>query len=130
MSAFKPGEIVDIAIKGVRVTDSKHSEEDGPEITVLLDCEIGSGPIQMPAAWPMVTVERVAPAEWPPRPGDLWRDQDGTVWFAADVRDIDETDVPKIVMVYPHEDHRLPPGKLNQQSGPLALVHREGGEER
>lgn len=28
-----------------------------------------------------VTVERLAPAEWPPRPGDLWRDKHGDLWF-------------------------------------------------
>jgi hypothetical protein len=27
------------------------------------------------------TWERVAPAEWPPQPGDLWVDQSGAAWF-------------------------------------------------
>ncbi|MER7063975.1 hypothetical protein, partial [Streptomyces albidoflavus] len=35
---------------------------------------------------------------WPPRPGDLWRDQDGHPWFATatddyDVRLVDENGV-------------------------------------
>jgi len=27
------------------------------------------------------TWERVAPVEWPPQPGDLWRDRHGEPWF-------------------------------------------------
>lgn len=28
-----------------------------------------------------VRIEHIAPAAWPPRPGDLWRDRDGELWF-------------------------------------------------
>ncbi|MGI5418689.1 hypothetical protein [Actinomadura luteofluorescens] len=116
---LKPGEYVDVAIKGVRVVEQ---DEHGC-VTVRADAHDGG-----PAHWPMppqAAVSRVAPAEWPPRAGDLWRDRHGVVWFAADVHDIEETDVPEIVLVYPHEDFRQAPDVCNQQAGPLTLVHRE-----
>lgn len=78
------------------------------------------------AVWaqaPGVTVERVAPDEWPPRTGDLWRDGGGDLWFAV-------TDgggrVSGLVFVMPSEDG-VPsdPDRVNRDHGPLTLVHRE-----
>jgi hypothetical protein len=39
----------------------------------------------LPLSSPDLTVERVAPAEWPPRRGDVWRDGDGGLWFGVDL---------------------------------------------
>ncbi|MFI7628452.1 hypothetical protein [Microbispora rosea] len=116
---FKVGEVVDITIKGVRI----NNEDADGIVTVLADNPLGATTrYEMP---PQAAIERVGPAEWPPQPGDLWRDQRGGLWFAADIHDVDETDVPEIVMVWTHEDYRLRPDLLNQRSGPLTLVHRE-----
>lgn len=123
MSEFKPGEIVNITIKGARVVDVTKLGEC--ELGVTFDCNFGLYPLTVPLGPAGVTVERVAPAEWPPRPGDLWRDQRGNVWFAADLHDIEETDTPAIYMLASHEDHQVVPECCNENFGPLTLVHRE-----
>lgn len=127
MSVFQLGEIVDIAIQGVRI----HEQHPNGSVTISADAHDGG-----PAHWPMppeAVIIRRAPAEWPPVPGDLWRDRNGAAWFAADVHDSAETDEPKIVMVFAHEDYRVTFDQVNQSYGPLKLVHREekrgGGEQ-
>lgn len=138
MTEVKPGEIVDITIKGVRVTEIHQNPEDLPEITVHLDCEIGGCPIRIPHHWPMVTVQRIAPAEWPPQPGDLWRDGGGDGWFAqryfADFDDPTDfegcnRDGWRVVLVPfsggPYGSSAGRPDEVNQAHGPLSLVHRE-----
>lgn len=67
---FQPGEIVDISIKGVRISDTSH-------IRVAIQDESGEVWVLPPQA----AITRIAPAEWPPRPGDLWRDKHGELWF-------------------------------------------------
>ncbi|SEG44295.1 hypothetical protein SAMN04489712_105244 [Thermomonospora echinospora] len=66
MTRFLPGEIVNITITGGRIDEvSKNGIHvvlpNGTTATVEL------------SNLEAVTVERVAPAEWPPQPGDLWR---------------------------------------------------------
>lgn len=113
---YKPGEIVDIAIKGVRVLDQRR---DG---TVVVRCDDNS-----PDGWrmpPQAAIVRVAPAEWPPRKGDLWRDCEGELWLAfpygfggGEIRltaGIGDTVTADWVLV---------------EYGPLTLVHRESAAE-
>ncbi|HEY9476523.1 MAG TPA: hypothetical protein VIS06_22075 [Mycobacteriales bacterium] len=126
MATFQPGEIVDITIKGARV-----ESHDGDGMIVNLG---GTARITIPVVLPSdsatVTVEGVAPAEWPPQPGDLWRSADGRVWFAADRADYNYDSADQIVMIsegaWRYGDDRTPQD-LNRNAGPLTLVRREGG---
>ena len=116
MSEFKRGDIVDITIKGVRV-----AAEHMGVVSIVADHPDGKpAHYNMP---PQAKVERVAPAEWPPRPGDLWRDQLGAVWFAADL--VNDGGDPAIYMLASHEDHQVVPDYCNEKYGPLTLVYRE-----
>ena len=67
MSEFKPGEIVDITIKGARVVNWSPFIY---ELTVEHGADANSDRTAFDLTRDQVTVERVAPAEWPPRPGD------------------------------------------------------------
>ena len=82
MSAFQPGEIVDVQIKGGIVD---HSGDPG-HLRVSLPDRWSDIILEFPLR-PGVTVERVAPANWPPQPGDVWREGDGTEYFAYRRRD-------------------------------------------
>lgn len=120
MTEFKAGEIVDITIKGVRIDDVN---TDG---TVNIIAEHSDGG---PATWgmpPQALVERVAPAGWPPQPGDLWRDRVGEPWFAFNDKGAD-----LMVPAYPVNASRggRMPDTVLEKLGPLTLVHREGGEQ-
>lgn len=118
MPEFKSGEIVDVTIKGVRVDDQ---HPDGT-VTIIADhSDGGTATWQMP---PQAAIGRVAPAEWPPQPGDLWKDEHGSFWFAFWGADACE------VFMVPSDPAR---GELNTPMpdrvllmvGPLTLVHRE-----
>lgn len=123
MSGFKVGEHVTVTIKG-RVTEAA---DDLLLIEYATEGDIiGEAPIVPNAE--AVAIERTAPAEWPPQPGDLWRDKNNDIWFAADVHDGAETDQPQIVMVFSREDYRLTPDEMNQRHGQLTLVHRDGAD--
>lgn len=121
---FVVGEIVDITIRGARI----HAVHGDPDTNALT---IG---IEHAASWttavPMVdsvTVERVAPPEWPPQAGDLWRDRRGLLWFARELTDDDDEPVVDLVSV----DHVNLYQPVEQQFGPMAMVRREqpdGGE--
>jgi hypothetical protein len=78
MTDYKPGERVDVTIRGARVV-----EMHGHDLRVAVGdpgeayLTIGADALRDSA----VTVERVTPAEWPPRLDDLWRDHGGVLWF-------------------------------------------------
>lgn len=116
MSDFKPGEIVDITIKGAQV------DEVGRNGLHVVMPNGTTAHIEL-SNYEGITIERVAPAEWPPRPGDLWRDQHGAVWFAADL--VDDGGDPAIYMLASREDRQVAPDYCNETYGPLTLVHRE-----
>ena len=115
MSTFQPGETVDITIKGARV----HRETAGPGFCVFV-MDGGCHTIFIDSA--NVTVERVAPAEWPPRPGDLWQEVDGALWFAQSLGGSQMAFIP--ARVRGALDSSLPAYVL-ETFGPLTLVHRE-----
>jgi hypothetical protein len=46
-----------------------------------LDSGMTVGPIPIDAR--DVTTEQIAPAGWPPRPGQIWKDHDGVEWCTA-----------------------------------------------
>jgi hypothetical protein len=115
---FAEGELVTIQIKSARVAafiPGDHATVG--EITV----EMGVHNIEavVPLAYG-VTVERVAPAEWPPQIGDIWTDRDGSEWVA------DDTDGETILM------RRLGGGgstdalDVLDMHGPMTLIRRRG----
>ncbi|MEV4270585.1 MULTISPECIES: hypothetical protein [Micromonospora] len=127
---YVPGDLVAIAIRQATVLQVgqsgnwiRVSGEDGAQYEIPLHHQD-------------VTVERVAPAEWPPVLGDLWRDSTGDLWFAtlkaARVGDDGRVfESARLVMApareTPHlyREQRIAPDKLLSQYGPLELVHRE-----
>ena len=79
MTTYQLGEIVDITIKGVRVTEVA-TAADGH---LVMAAETGLVGLNVYPDDPAVTVTRVAPPDWPPRPGDLWRDGHRSLWFTS-----------------------------------------------
>ncbi|WP_055477657.1 hypothetical protein [Sphaerimonospora mesophila] len=121
-SEIKIGTIVDITIKGVRVL-ARHS--DG---AVVVKCDDDKGGWAMP---PQAAITPVAPAEFPPQLGDLWRDRDGDLWFAITAYDMDGDAYvafcsPQRKSVDDWGEHGV--YHVAEHYGPLALVHREDGE--
>lgn len=126
MTAFQSGEIVDITIKGVRMGERSH-------IRVTIEDEVSLWVLP-----PQAEITRVAPAEWPPRPGDIWGGPENTRWFAAkyfgdfdDANDFagcngDGWRVDLVPMeTGPYGDSQGRPDDVLRTHGPLALVHRE-----
>lgn len=115
MADFQPGEIVDIVIKGGRIDAIEKNwvhvvMPTGTTARVELTDHEG------------VRITRVAPAEWPPQPGDIWGDGADERYFVRD----NNTLVPRGV------GGNVQPNYLMQVLGPLSLVHREqqdGGAE-
>lgn len=129
MSNYQPGEIVDVTIRG-RILPPKY---EGEPLQVAYH-EVSPGvqatiEIRHPDAG-SVTVERVAPPEWPPRPGDLWRDSAGRVWFGIDTTDYDDSDGIRVEMASPDQYAfgRNLPDEVNRRYGPMTLVHREDAD--
>lgn len=121
MPTFSTGEIVNVTIKGARIAG-----DDGRIVKVTY----GNGRYLIPLAddTTEVTIERIAPPEWPVRPGDLWRDSRNVLWFARDTADYGNESAERIVMdspgVHEHgEGYR--PEVVNDRYGPMTLVHRE-----
>jgi hypothetical protein len=114
MSDFKPGEIVDVVIKGVRV------DEQGPNGCVSIVAEAPNGLCGHWLMPPQAAITRVAPAEWPPQPGDLWRDASGCLLFT---RDLFEGDVSMAPAAGTLDEET--PARAWEIFGPLTLVHRE-----
>lgn len=138
MSSFVTGEVVDITIKGARVQADDLDDVGFRTITVTHGEINNSLHVQQGDD---VTIERVAPAEWPPRPGDLWRDREGELWFAAqhwpdyddvkDCRGMNGTGWrPVLVPVHLGEQGSpARPEDVIQPCGPFTLVHREPAQD-
>jgi hypothetical protein len=124
MSHFLTGEIVDITIKGARVIEvCRHGDGNGDDLRFTYEAKDGD---QWPSAiWaqaPGVTVERVAPAEWPPRTGDLWRDANGMLYLGMQGDEWSNEDGLVLVDISGEENRAN--SLLTREPG-LTLVHRE-----
>jgi len=117
--SFQVGELVDVTIRRARV-----ERHDGDVLALSVGGARIVIPVVLPSAAPSsVTTERVAPAEWPPQAGDLWRDRHDELWFF------------RIDAVYPAgplrgntaTDTRWTddPAGLIEDNAPMTLVHRE-----
>jgi hypothetical protein len=106
-------ELVNVSIRGARVAEVDRTLDGSPVVELVT-----SHVLRLPLAMRGVTVERVAPAEWPPQAGDVWRDRDGRKWF---VRYVDG----EPYMVSTTEDNGSPEYVLDEH-GPMTLHDREG----
>jgi hypothetical protein len=117
VSDFKPGEIVDITITGARVIGVDGNGIGDLEVSYSTD--LGTYEAVFAIDTPAVNVARVAPAEWPPQVGDVWRDTRGeTHWVTGSKQYGAEH-------LYSRDGKGHRPDVVNQRFGPLTLVHRE-----
>lgn len=114
---FKPGDLIDVTIKGAHVQSA-----GSYWVTFWVDESSNLHSVHTDA--PGVTVEHVAPAEWPPQPGDLWRDNGDELWFVVQLAPDDIAMLPS----YPVSSSKrgVKPDRVRSTVGPLTLVHREG----
>lgn len=115
---FEVGELVDIAIRGARVVDTA-----GQGFAPLLALDVDGERLEVaPSA--SLTVTRVAPREWPPRPADVWASGDGRLWFARASEDY-SYDQARMVSADPDSPSESAGTVLNH-FGQMRLVYREG----
>ena len=75
------------------------------------------------------------PAEWPPRPGDVWLDKNGNAWFAVhftnEELDDDEAEYEELVPFEADgcEPHSEDPDRVRRWWGPLTLAYRVPDEQ-
>jgi hypothetical protein len=109
------GELVNVTIKGARVAGIDETQ-------ARIGLAVGtSDAASVPLNAPGVTVERVAPAEWPPQLGDIWVDRDLNQWATLADRD-------KAVLVTLRDIRTdwLAPDDVLAEVGPMALEYRRG----
>lgn len=107
---YREGEYVRVTVEG---PISYMTDDFGGEI------RIGEKRVTIPTyGLEGVTIERVAPAEWPPRKNDVWRDRHGelligAVWAAEGpvLRSVDGSDYDTSYAL--------------RELAPLTLIHRE-----
>jgi hypothetical protein len=111
MTAFIPGEYVDITIKGARV-------EPGEDVG-LMPVSVGNWRTTINLRNAGVTVERVTPIAWPPQSGDEWRDEAlGVTWHAR-------TDPDGGIRFEDGSGVAIRPADVLKFRGGMVLVHRE-----
>lgn len=137
MTTYQEGEYLNITIKGARVRRTRTLPDDGVSVEHL-SYDIGNYTTSLPLV-EGVAVERMAPAEWPPLPGDIWGIADGGRWFAAQYHaDFDNREdfegcneggwrtvlVPMDIGPYGNSPGR--PDEIRKKAaGQLTLVYRE-----
>lgn len=112
---YFPGEKVRITI------DAEVSDHSGDELEYTYPTALGAVEAVAVLDCSPVKVERVAPAEWPPRHKDVWRDGDDNLWIA---RVLPTNDGGTDIELHGIEDAHSAQVMLAQY-GPLTLVHRE-----
>lgn len=112
---FTAEEVVDVQIKGARVVI-----HDGDALELTYAPEGGNAYALYLRQGSGVTVIRRAPAEWPPQPGDVWRDKGANAWFSQD------TEGDPILRAQHSGWGGGDPERVLNQYGPMTLVYREG----
>jgi hypothetical protein len=114
-STYVLGELVDVAIRGARIEGKSVSTG---ELTIA----VGADPeIVLPPSH-LITITRVASAEWPPQPGDIWSDRDGE-WMGM------AAPPAKAAMLFPLDGenaYRQLADDVLREHGPLTLERRRG----
>ncbi|MEU3452104.1 hypothetical protein ABZ671_00475 [Micromonospora sp. NPDC006766] len=125
---FRPGELVDVVIRAARVIEPRHTDDTAltlayaePQPGIFATLCIDHFDAKR------VEITRVAPAEWPPQPGDLWRSAFGRLWFVYSYVNGEGRREQRFT---PADDRAYggnpcTPEALLSQEGPLTLVHRE-----
>ncbi|TDC25941.1 hypothetical protein E1211_30515 [Micromonospora sp. 15K316] len=127
MTDLKPGEHVNITIENATIVEvSRHAlaiNLPGTEPNGV------KGFITINPNREGVDVTRVAPAEWPPIQGDLWRDAYKTLWFVYRYESgIGTSHRVETRMTSASENTHsgsMSPDRLLSERGPVTLVHRE-----
>lgn len=131
MADYLTGDVIRVTNDAIEILRTKRDPALGFVIVGVKRMKDGSlreGSVFMDA--PGTTVElvtRAAPAKWPPRQKDLWRDRTDELWFAVDVSNPDVTDVPEIKLVPSYDSDSYDPETIRRDWSPLTLVHREAG---
>lgn len=139
MNEFAQGDIVKITIEGARVVGEGYDERYQSawlRVALAINGDEAHGKLHLGAQG--LTVERVAPPEWPPQPGDVWGSDGGGRWFAAQhVADFDNpadfagcnSDGWRVVLVPlsigPYGEDPQRPEAVSSHVGGLFLIHRE-----
>ena len=128
MSEFKTGELIDVTMRSLRI--------DSIDDVGIAQCSLPGHnwrtTINLRVA--DIEIERVAPEEWPPRHGDLWRDTNGALWAGmqittADDDIADESYVVLVPLVASMRARGTHPESVLQGYGPVALIHRQPSTE-
>lgn len=119
------GELITVVIRGARV-----ARKDSTDCLWLdLGAKLFDGhkpePVfianGLPGQTATVTVERVAPAEWPPQVGDIWADCDETEWCAITNP---STGCVELQSTVGARGWQRSPDKIAQAIGPMTLLRR------
>lgn len=130
---FIAGEYVDITARNVKVVNTFQDTPLNTTTRTVLVFKLPGEDTERDRSYTVpiygdVTVERVAPAEWPPQPGDLWRDAGGELWFAYVIH---REHSSYVEMRCEDTSKGLPPfgddgvDGVNKRYGPMTLVRRE-----
>lgn len=115
---FKAGEIVDITIKGVEITNA---DPFGIDLNLGPDATASFYSTRLPTAPTSVTVHRASPFEWPPKDGDVWLDSDGDQWFGIRAG---HNDGKALLIDFDGNDKHA--DEVLSLYGPLTLAFRHG----
>ena len=77
---YATGELVDITIRAARVRGYHGAPGTEQDLMVSYGGEDGRSDLNLALDVAGVTVERMAPAEWPPRYKQIWQDCNGDLW--------------------------------------------------
>jgi hypothetical protein len=102
-ASYQTGEIIQVALQGSIYRHAVGDDLTVAELTITVETEHGLFDVTVPLPAPTstserkpVTVRRLAPADGPPQPGDVWQDADGGRWFA--VRHTDRYDNVEVLL--------------------------------
>jgi hypothetical protein len=113
IDVYRRDELLDATISGARVVSV-----DPTTIRVALQVGETTRYVDLPRGTMQIAISRVAPAEWPPMPGDLWRDRVGSLWFCRLNGGIEMTPADVALTAWIRPDDLL-------RRSPLTLVYRE-----
>lgn len=113
MELYQPGEIISVSLESLRVI-----EADERQITV----EVGADTRLSIPRYALMKIERIAPADGSPQPGDVWLDRNGFCWHAVQVG-WGETSEIRLISATGGGDTCEVSQVLNRY-GPLTLAYR------
>lgn len=118
---FAEGELVNVTIRGARVVERDADDHAAAlHLTYASPSTACASPLRVRLDAPGVTVERVAPAEWPPQRRDRWKSEgNGWEWFAV------ENNSGAIRLVNEYGDTYEPAWAM-ENVGPMRLLYRDG----